>query len=58
MWLFGQLDTLGDTKARQQSDEDARSITLLLKQLAESQQPVASSASFGQAPQPAIANGD
>ncbi|KAK0279410.1 hypothetical protein LTR91_007743 [Friedmanniomyces endolithicus] len=58
MWLFGQLDTLGDTKARQQSDEDARSIALLLKQLAESQQPVASKASPGQAPQPAIVNGD
>ncbi|KAK0898827.1 hypothetical protein LTR91_013683 [Friedmanniomyces endolithicus] len=54
MWLFGQLDTLGDSKARQQSDEDARSIALLLKQLAESQQPVASNASLEQAPQPAM----
>ena len=56
MWLFGQLDTLGDSKARQQSDEDARSIALLLKQLAESQQPVGGNASLEQVPQPAMVN--
>ncbi|KAK0967240.1 hypothetical protein LTR91_017218 [Friedmanniomyces endolithicus] len=56
MWLFGQLDTLGDTKARQQSDEDAKSITLLLKQLAESQEAAVGHAGLEPVPQPTMVN--
>ncbi|KAK1813162.1 hypothetical protein LTR12_012486 [Friedmanniomyces endolithicus] len=56
MWLFGQLDTLGDSKARQQSDEDARSIALLLKQLAASQQPAVDHAGLEPVPQPTMVN--
>ncbi|KAK5745020.1 hypothetical protein LTR17_001771 [Elasticomyces elasticus] len=37
MWLFGQLDTLGDSKVQQQNDEHAKSIAGLLKQLADLQ---------------------
>ncbi|TKA61322.1 hypothetical protein B0A55_11329, partial [Friedmanniomyces simplex] len=57
MWLFGQLDTVGDSKAQQQSDEDARSIAVLLKQLAELQQPAGSNGGLEQAPQSSIVNG-
>ncbi|TKA65180.1 hypothetical protein B0A55_09221 [Friedmanniomyces simplex] len=57
MWLFGQLDTIGDSKAQQQSDEDARSIAVLLKQLAELQQPAGGNGGLEPAPQPSIANG-
>ena len=38
MWLFGQLDTMGDSKAQQRTDEDAKAVADLLKQLLERQQ--------------------
>ena len=37
MWLFGQLDTLGDSKVQEQTDETAKIVSQLLQQLAESQ---------------------
>lgn len=49
MWLFGELDTLGDSKAQQQNDENARTITALLEQLADLQ-PNAKPEGLGQAP--------
>ena len=54
MWLFGKLDTIGDSKAQQQNDEDAKQIAALLKQLAEAQQPPATK---GRLEQQAAANG-
>ncbi|KAK4561757.1 hypothetical protein LTR86_004436 [Recurvomyces mirabilis] len=38
MWLFGQLNTLEDSKAQRQTDEDAKAITGLLHQLTQLQQ--------------------
>lgn len=35
MWLFGQLNTVGDSKVQQQTDQDAKAVADLLKQLAE-----------------------
>ncbi|KXT10506.1 hypothetical protein AC579_4265 [Pseudocercospora musae] len=38
MWLFGQLNTLDDTKAQKQSDENAAVVADLLKLLHENKQ--------------------
>lgn len=38
MWLFGQLNTVGESKVQQQTDENAKIVGDLLKQLLESQQ--------------------
>lgn len=38
MWLFGQLNTLGDSHAKQQTDDNAKVVANLLKQLAATQQ--------------------
>lgn len=37
MWLFGQLNTIGDTKAKQRSDDTAKALSGLLQQLAATQ---------------------
>lgn len=37
MWLFGQLNTLGESKVQQQTDENAKAVADLLKQLMEKQ---------------------
>ncbi|KAK5726887.1 hypothetical protein LTR15_002777 [Elasticomyces elasticus] len=58
MWLFGQLDTLGDSKAQQQNDEHAKSIALLLKQLADLQKSTVIAGRTESTSQPALANGD
>ncbi|KAK3066712.1 hypothetical protein LTR53_016823, partial [Teratosphaeriaceae sp. CCFEE 6253] len=42
MWLFGKLDTIGDSRAQHQNDENAKVIATLLKQLTELQQPASS----------------
>jgi hypothetical protein len=34
MWLFGQLDTMGESKVQQQTDENAKVVAELLRQLA------------------------
>lgn len=39
MWLFGQLDTVGESKVQQQTDENAKVVAELLKQLLERQRP-------------------
>jgi len=33
MWLFGQLDTVGASKAQQQTNENAKAVAGLLQQL-------------------------
>ncbi|KAI7154559.1 hypothetical protein KC349_g7578 [Hortaea werneckii] len=33
MWLFGQLNTIGDSEAKQRSDETAKELSGLLQQL-------------------------
>jgi len=38
MWLFGKLETLGNSKAQQEADEDAKAIAQMLKQFAGLQQ--------------------
>ena len=38
MWLFGPLNTIGDSKVQQQTDEDAKAVAELLTKLAERQQ--------------------
>ncbi|TKA29824.1 hypothetical protein B0A50_03188 [Salinomyces thailandicus] len=35
MWLFGQLDTLGDGEAKQRSDESAKALAGMLQRLVE-----------------------
>jgi len=47
MWLFGQLDTIGQTEAQAQTDENARVVGSLLEKFAQRQYGV-----------PASANGD
>ncbi|RMY11560.1 hypothetical protein D0867_08040 [Hortaea werneckii] len=37
MWLFGQLNTIGDSEAKQRSDETANELSALLQQLAHTQ---------------------
>ena len=37
MWLFGQLNTLEDSKAQRQTDEDAKAIAGLLQRLTQLQ---------------------
>lgn len=37
MWLFGQLNTIGDSEAKQRSDETAKELSGLLQQLAHAQ---------------------
>ncbi|KAI7540691.1 hypothetical protein KC331_g9023 [Hortaea werneckii] len=37
MWLFGQLNTIGDSEAKQRSDETAKELSALLQQLAHTQ---------------------
>ncbi|KAI6829543.1 hypothetical protein KC340_g8576 [Hortaea werneckii] len=37
MWLFGQLNTIGDSEAKQRSDETAKELSGLLQQLAHTQ---------------------
>ncbi|KAK4502584.1 hypothetical protein PRZ48_006010 [Zasmidium cellare] len=37
MWLFGQLNTIGESKVQQQTDENAKIVADLLKQLTEKQ---------------------
>ncbi|KAI6881193.1 hypothetical protein D0869_00050 [Hortaea werneckii] len=37
MWLFGQLNTIGDSEAKQRSDETAKQLSELLQQLAHTQ---------------------
>ena len=39
MWLFGQLNTLGESKVEQQTDENAKVVADLLKQLVDQHQP-------------------
>ena len=38
MWLFGQLNTIGESRVQQQTDENAKTIAGLLKQLADRQE--------------------
>lgn len=38
MWLFGQLNTVGEGKVKQQTDEDAQAVAQLLQRLAKPQQ--------------------
>ena len=38
MWLFGQLNTGGDSEVKQQTDSNAKLVASLLRQLAETQQ--------------------
>ena len=33
MWLFGQLNTVGESKVQQQTDENAKDVADLLKRL-------------------------
>lgn len=35
MWLFGQLNTLGESKIQQETDENARLVAGLLRELTE-----------------------
>ncbi|PPJ52014.1 hypothetical protein CBER1_09632 [Cercospora berteroae] len=35
MWLFGQLNTLGESKIQQETDENARAVAGLLRELTE-----------------------
>lgn len=37
MWLMGQLNTIGDSKVQQQTDENAKVVAGLLKQLTDKQ---------------------
>lgn len=37
MWLFGQLNTVGESKVQQQTDENAKVVADLLKQLLDRQ---------------------
>ena len=37
MWLFGELNTVGESKAQQQTDENAKVVAGLLQQLLERQ---------------------
>ncbi|KAI7222845.1 hypothetical protein KC333_g876 [Hortaea werneckii] len=37
MWLFGQLNTIGDSEAKQRSDKTAKELSGLLQQLAHTQ---------------------
>ena len=39
MWLFGQLDTVGESKVQLQTDDTAKEVASLLQQLLELQQP-------------------
>ena len=39
MWLFGQLNTVGESKVQQQTDENAKVVADLLRQVLERQQP-------------------
>lgn len=41
MWLFGQLNTIGESKVQQQANENAKAVADLLKQLVEKQQTTA-----------------
>ncbi|KAK5128020.1 hypothetical protein LTR85_005137 [Meristemomyces frigidus] len=52
MWLFGQLNTVGDSKVKQQTDENAEMVAGLLKQLAQSQQSAAVNGTPGVAAEP------
>jgi len=38
MWLFGQLNTIGESEARQQADANAKKVAQLLKKLTDMQQ--------------------
>ena len=38
MWLFGQLNTIGESKVQQHADENAKIVASLLKQLVDKQQ--------------------
>ena len=38
MWLFGQLDTIGQSEIQQQTDENAVAVADLLKKLLDRQQ--------------------
>ena len=38
MWLFGQLNTIGESEVQRSTDENARVVGQLLKQLVERQQ--------------------
>ncbi|KAK5687962.1 hypothetical protein LTR17_026623 [Elasticomyces elasticus] len=58
MWLFGQLDTLGDSKVQQQNDEHAKSIAELLKQLADLQKSTLIAGRDVSTSQPEMANAD
>ena len=53
MWLFGQLNTVGESKVQQQTDEDAKVVADLLKQLSDRQQSASAVAANGIATQPA-----
>lgn len=37
MWLFGQLNTVGESKVQQQTDENAKVVAKLLQQLVDRQ---------------------
>ncbi len=37
MWLFGELNTVGESKAQQQTDENAKAVAGLLQQLLDRQ---------------------
>ncbi|KAK4546684.1 hypothetical protein LTR36_001902 [Oleoguttula mirabilis] len=47
MWLFGQLNTVGDSKVKQQTDENAKVVAELLEQLAQTQQSAAINGTAG-----------
>lgn len=51
MWLFGQLNTVGESKVQQQTDEDAKVVGDLLKQLLEQQHSTVDSEANGTATQ-------
>lgn len=38
MWLFGQLDTLGESQVQQQTDENAKEVAELLRKILEMRQ--------------------
>ena len=39
MWLFGHLDTMGESKTQDRTDENAKVLAGLLQQLLEKQDP-------------------
>lgn len=54
MWLFGHLNTMGESKTQQRTDENAKAVAELLQQLLERQ---GSNQDEGQAMEGVTANG-